>query len=77
MARISNLLIDPADIRWPDKVELDLGEGSRDANGNPTILHQAHVIAAYEFIGTPWFCGYVGDSMGNQIRLRMAHGTSR
>jgi hypothetical protein len=72
MSRISQALLNP-DWKSQKKVALDLGEGQFDSEGKPTVLHEGHVISAYEFIGTPWFCGYVGDSMGNQIRRRFAY----
>lgn len=80
MARVSNLLrefyggLHNAHVH-AKPVRLDLGEGQFDVNGNPTVLHSGHVIAAYTFYGSPWFCGYVGDSMGNQIRLRATRRT--
>lgn len=73
MSRISQAVLYP-DSKQQKKVRLDLGEGQFDSEGKPTVVHESHVIAAYEFIGTPWFCGYVGDSMGSQIRRRFAYG---
>ena len=77
MGRLRDAILGPNSWVVREKVQLDLGEGQFDAEGKPTVLHDGHVIAAYEFIGTPWFCGYVGDSIGNQIRLRFTHGASR
>ena len=69
MGRLSDAILGTNNGVVSKKVELDLGEGSRDEQGKPTVLHDSHIVAAYCRIGSPWFCGYVGDSMGNQIRL--------
>lgn len=62
MARIGNLVL------LTETERLDAFENhkriSEELNAQSAANHSAHVITAWEAVGRPWDCGYVGVSVG-------------